>query len=67
MSLQYVFNITIECSDLNSIKIFSFDGHVLFHNDVPKYLNQICNLLLLVIEYSRVNNFLLILFSFKCT
>ncbi len=33
----------------------------------PKYLNQIYSLLLLAIEYSRVNSFLLIFFSFKCT
>ncbi len=38
-----------------------------FTNDVPKYLNQIYSLLLLVMEYSRLNNFLLIFFSFKCT
>ncbi len=35
--------------------------------DVPKYLNQIYSLLLLIIEYSQVNNFFLILFYFKCT
>ncbi len=33
----------------------------------PKYSNQIYILFLLVIEYSRVNTFLLIFFSFKCT
>ncbi len=27
--------------------IFLFDGPVLFHNDVPKYLDQIYSLLLL--------------------
>ncbi len=32
---------------------------ILFHNDVPKYLNQIYSLLLLVAEYSQVNSFLL--------
>ncbi len=37
----------------------------LFHNDVPKYLNQIYSLLLLVIEYSRVNTFLLIFLFFQ--
>ncbi len=46
--------------------MFSFDGHLQFYNNVPKYFNQIYNLLLLVIEYSLVNSFLLILFSFKC-
>ncbi len=32
-----------------------------------EYLNEIYSLLLLVIEYSQVNSFLLIFFSFKCT
>ncbi len=39
--------------------------HLLFHNDVPKYLNQIYSLLLLVIEYSRVNSFLPIFLFFQ--
>ncbi len=34
---------------------------------IPKYLNQIYNLLLLVTEYNWVNSFLLILVSFTCT
>ncbi len=50
-----------------SLKYIFICGHVLFHNVVPKYLNQIYKLLLLVIEYSRVNSFLLIFVSFKCT
>ncbi len=45
--------------------MFFICGHVLFHNDVLKYLNQIYSLLLLVIEYSRVNSFLLIFLFFQ--
>ncbi len=66
---QSVFAICVqECScSKTHWNIFSLDGHVLFHNNVPKYLNQIYNLLLLGIEYNQVNSFLLIFFSFKCT
>ncbi len=46
----------------NSLKYIFICGHVLFHNDVPKCFNQIYSLLLLVIEYSGVNSFLLIFF-----
>ncbi len=68
VSLQCVYKIAIEYSwSKTHSNIFSFDCHVLFHNDVPKYLNKIYNLLLLVIEYSWLNSFLLIFFSFKCT
>ncbi len=35
------------------------------HYDVPKYLNQIYSLLLLVIECSRVNSLLLIFLFFQ--
>ncbi len=45
--------------------IFIICGHVLFHNDVPKYLNQIYSLLLLFIEYSQVNSFLQIFLFFQ--
>ncbi len=42
-------------------------NNYIYNNDVPKYLNQIYSLLLLVIEYSQVNSVLLIFFSIKCT
>ncbi len=51
--------------DLKLTKYIFIYGHVLFHNDVPKYLNQIYSLLLLVIEYSWVNSFLLIFLFFQ--